>query len=97
LTSDEALIKGQEKMKTDQTEIDPSNKWTVQNDKGGYFRKGGPYHRGQIDAANSRARSPHYLNGRARIGWVNMSKEQRDQYHAGFNDWLLDEREGGAI
>ena len=73
-------------MEIDQTEeIDPAKNWTIQNDKGGYFRKGGPYHRGQIDAANSRARSPHYLNGRARIG-----------YHAGFNDWLLDEREGGA-
>jgi len=80
-------------MSADQKEIDPAGSWTVRTDKGGYFRKDGPYHRGQLDAANGRPRSPHHLrNG---IRFADMSKEMSDQYHAGFNDRLTQDREGG--
>lgn len=81
-------------MSADQNEIDPAKKWTVRQDKGGYFRKGGPYHRGQIDAANGRPRSPHYFHESAKITQVNMTKEQRDQYQAGFTDFQADQSEG---
>jgi len=80
-----------------QKEIDPAESWTVRTDKGGYFRKDGPYHRGQLDAFHGRPRSPHHLMRGARIGPVSMSKEQRDQYHAGFNDRLMDDREGARV
>ena len=67
--------------------------WSMQN-KNGYFRHGGPYDRGFADYYYSRGVTPHYYIGASyqseRIDYVGMSKEQRDQYYAGYNDAKAD-------
>ena len=70
-----------------------SKKWRVANDKG-YFRHGGPYDRGHADFYYGRPRSPHYFKGATyrspKVTMKEMSKAQKDAYHAGFNDALWD-------
>jgi CRISPR/Cas system-associated protein Cas5 (RAMP superfamily) len=51
---------------------------------------GGPFDRGSADSYYHRARDPHYYpngtyNGE-RIGYADMTKEEREAYEAGY-DW----------
>ena len=55
-----------------------------------YDYHGGPFDRGSADSYYHRARSPHYYpdgtyNGE-RIGYADMTEEEREAYEAGY-DW----------
>ena len=64
----------------------------AEHTQSGYYdeRHGGPYDRGMADSYYGRQRQPHYFVGDSyktlRVGYKDMTPDEVEAYHAGFDD-----------